>query len=179
MNCKPMVALTVAALSFAPGSHASSDVFLPPFGGAGGQQFVLRCPGNTVLTGVAALVESYVNHIAPVCDNKIMKGAGGRGVKSNAICPNGSVVQRMDMKVLRSPNRLLKEVFLQCVDREKGNETAILALHTPGAFTRGCDAFKGCAWQYPDATQSCSHKRTVGLQGRAEAAIDALGLICN
>lgn len=173
---------TLVALMLTDASQAA-ERFTEPFGGDGGGQFILRCPAGKSVTGVTALVGAYVNNIAPVCDGLKLKGAGGSGKRSDAICPMGSVVGAIGMRLLRSPNRLLKEVVLQCVPRGGGETTASVQLHTAGAFTEGWDMFKGGTGpkdtSYPTKTSTCGSQRIVGLQGRAGDSVDALGLICS
>ncbi len=174
-KCLAIVIVGVSALT--PPAHAQ-ERFTDPFGGDGGQQFVLRCPAGTEVTGVSALVGAYVNNIGPICNGRPMPGAGGRGNPRSASCPNGSIVDQIDAIALRSPNRLLKALGLRCVARGTRQRTAAVPLDTPGAYTT--TSFKQFAFTpgYPTGSMNCAGQSIIGLQGRAGAAVDALGLIC-
>lgn len=163
----------------------AQERFTNPVGGTGGQQYVLRCPSGTLVTGVAALTGAYINNIAPICDGRTMPGAGSNGNQRSAACPLGSAVDKIFIISLRSPNHLLKALELFCVARGSRQATASVRLDTPGVYTapfnpQSLNYFlpRIKAPGYPTATIDCGNRPIIGLQGRAGAAVDALGLIC-
>ena len=174
-KCLAIMIVGVSALT--PPAYAQ-ERFTDPFGGDGGQQFVLRCPVGTEVTGVSALVGAYVNNIGPICNGRPVPGAGGKGNPRSASCPDGSIVDRIDAIALRSPNHLLKALGLRCVARGTRQRTAAVPLDTPGAYTT--TSFKQFVFTpgYPTGSMNCAGQSIIGLQGRAGAAVDALGLIC-
>ena len=101
----------------------------------------------------------------------------------------------MAVTSLRSSNHLLKALVLDCAVRGSEVRTASVALDTPGAFTSPSGPVGNIALfvagpvgairmadnlnkNYPTGTLSCGAKEIIGLQGRAGAAVDAVGLIC-
>jgi hypothetical protein len=169
----------MAACAVTVAAHAQES-FTQSLGGKGGQQFILRCPAGTALTGVSALTGAYVNSIGPICNGRPMSLAGGKGNPRSASCPDGSVVGRMEVGSLRSENHLLKAVGLWCLARGTQQETAVVPLDTPGAYTTPKIPIKGLYWApgYPHGVLNCGAQAIIGLQGRAGAAVDALGLVC-
>ena len=174
---------------------SAQESFTTTLGGSGGQQFIARCPANTLVTGVEAHTGAYVNYIAPLCNGRAIQGGGGPGVKRSASCPAGSVVRSMAVTSLRSSNHLLKALILDCAARGSQTRTASVPLDTPGAFTSPSGPVGNIALfvagpvgaihmvenlnkGYPRGTLSCGAKDIVGLQGSAGAAVDAVGLIC-
>ena len=176
-----MRSLSVLTLGFAMAvvsSVQAQERFTDPVGGAGGQQYIQRCPAGTVLTGVAALTGAYINNIAPICNGRTMPGAGGQGDKRSASCPAGSIVETIDLILLRSPNHLVKALQLFCHAPGTRLQTARVSLDTPGVYTTPYFSLRQVTG-YPSGTMDCGNQSIVGLQGRAGAAVDALGLICS
>jgi hypothetical protein len=172
-----LIASALILASF-PGTVAAQERFTAPFGGRGGQQFIARCPAGAELTGIFAITGAYVNSIAPMCDGRQGPGFGGEGADRRKVeCPKGSVVSSVYMISLRSDNHLLKKVTIDCVSRATRAPTARVDLDTPGRYTRPFTVFNPASG-YPTTTQTCGQQRILGLQGRAGASIDALGLIC-
>lgn len=185
----------IAALLGSSAAASAQETFTEPFGGPGGQQFIARCPANALVTGVEARTGAYVNYIAPMCDGRTIVGAGGGGDRRSAQCPAGSVVRSMAVTSLRSSNRLLKALVLDCAARGSQTRTAAVPLNTPGAFTSPTGALINVALiaagpvgaihlpanfntHYPKGTLTCGSRDIIGFQGRAGASVDALGLIC-
>lgn len=185
----------IAALIGTTLSASAQESFTTPFGGSGGQQFIARCPPNSLVNGVEARTGAYVNYIAPLCDGRAIQGGGGGGDRRSAVCPAGSVVRSIAVTSLRSSNHLLKALILDCAARGSQTRTASVPLDTPGAFTSPTGTLGNIALitagpvgalrmveninkNYPKGTLSCGAKDVIGLQGRAGAAVDAVGLIC-
>ncbi|WP_343626502.1 hypothetical protein [Roseateles puraquae] len=190
-----LLAAGMAALVGASPLARAQETFTPAFGGTGGQQFIARCPAGTQVTGVFARTGAYVNYIAPLCNGQPIAGGGGSGTRRSAACPAGSVVRSMAVTSLRSDNHLLKALVLDCAARGSETRTASVPLNTPGAFTSPTGPIGNIALfvtgpvgalrmmdnvnsHYPKGTLTCDDKAIVGLQGRAGAAVDAVGLIC-
>ncbi|WP_174298845.1 hypothetical protein [Sphingomonas bacterium] len=169
----PMLGLVLA--STAPAQ--AQEWFTDPIGGKGGQQYVLRCPGAAVVTGVSAMTGAYINNVAPICDGRTMPGAGGGGDRRSASCPAGSIVDTIDIILLRSPNHLVKALQLFCVAPGTRLQTARVSLDTPGVYTGPYISLSRVPG-YPSGTMDCANQSIVGLQGRAGDSVDALGLIC-
>ena len=177
MRASTLAAMVGLALSVTPA--AAQERFTDVVGGSGGQQFIARCPANTVVTGVLALTGAYVNGIAPICDGRQGPGFGGSGDKRSAECPAGSSIKTLTIVLLRSDNHLVKNLQLQCADRRTGIDTATVPLSTPGRMTAPwSDGFLTNA-HYPSGVLTCDRQDVVGLQGRSGVSLDALGLICN
>ncbi len=185
----------IAALIGTTLSVSAQESFTTPFGGSGGQQFIARCPANSLVNGVEARTGAYVNYIAPLCDGRAIHGGGGGGDRRSAVCPAGSVVRSIAVTSLRSSNHLLKALILDCAARGSQTRTASVPLDTPGAFTSPTGTLGNIALfatgpvgalrmveninkNYPKGMLSCGAKDIIGLQGRAGAAVDAVGLIC-
>jgi hypothetical protein len=185
----------MAALIGTTFSACAQESFTAPFGGGGGQQFIARCPANSLVNGVEARTGAYVNYIAPLCNGRAIRGGGSGGDRRSAVCPAGSVVRSMAVTSLRSSNHLLKALILDCAARGSQTRTASVPLDTPGAFTSPTGTLGSFALfttgpvgalrmvenintNYPRGTLSCGAKDIIGLQGRAGAAVDAVGLIC-
>jgi hypothetical protein len=196
LSLTPIVHATAVAVFLATSLPASAqETFTPAFGGGGGQQFIARCPANTLVTGVAARTGAYVNYIAPLCDGRAIQGGGGGGERRSAVCPAGSVVRSIAVTSLRSSNHLLKALILDCAARGSQTRTASIPLDTPGAFTSPSGTVGNIALfvsgpvgalrmvdnlnkNYPKGSLSCGSKDIIGLQGRSGDAVDAVGLIC-
>lgn len=171
--------LSLVGFAIAAATPAQAqEWFTDPVGGTGGQQYILRCPAGAVVTGVAALTGAYVNNIAPICDGRTMPGAGGGGDRRSASCPAGSVVDTIDIILLRSPNHLVKALQLFCHAPGTRLQTARVSLDTPGVYTAPLVSIRSVPG-YPSGTMNCANQSIVGLQGRAGASVDALGLICS
>ncbi len=167
---KSIVLMAILAIAV-PLPSTAQERFTPPNGGLGGQQFISRCPSGALLTGIVALTGAYINNIAPVCDGRALRGAGGRGERRSVDCPAGSVIQSVWFISLRSDNHLLKNLNVHCVARGTRIGTADIQLTTPGRFS-------GKLELYPHGNMDCGAQNITGLQGRAGDAVDALGLIC-
>lgn len=171
------VLVSIMVVGGASGARAE-ERFTTPFGGRGGQQFMSRCPAGVELSGISALTGAYVNGIAAICDGRQAAGFGGSGDRRSAECPRGSVVSAIFMVSLRSDNHLLKKVTIDCVSQNGRTPTGQVDLDTSGNYTARYTPYFYRSSGYPTTTQSCGTQRIFGLQGRAGAAIDALGLIC-
>ena len=166
------ISLTIAALP-----SQAEEYFTKAVGGKGGGPFVLHCPAGTLLTGLSSRQGAYINYIAPICNGEERNGSGTPGNKLDAACPAGTYIGNMSVLSLRSRNRLLKAVAVHCNRITDNYETEVIALKSPGEYT---DYFKfnNNSSPYPITAISCGAGRSVGIQGRSGAAVDALGLIC-
>jgi hypothetical protein len=193
IRCKhpvfPAVAiLAVLAMLAMPGPlRASGRVTLPAHGGAGGQPFRNECPEGHYLVGFEARVGAFMDQIAPVCARwasrsgrlehpQVGRAAGGTGGQPwSPRCPVGSVVSSIlfDMTIdgrTRQPAHVDWLTAL-CVEPLSGRDFGTPQPVSPAGLRSRSDPLKGGG--------SCgANERAVGVHGRAQWHVDALGLIC-
>ena len=174
---RALFALVLGLATIASRPAGAQEWFTDPIGGKGGQQYILRCPAGTLLTGVGAMTGAYVNAIAPICNGRLMPGSGARGNPRSASCPAGSIVDTIDIVLLRSPNHLVKALQLFCHPPGSRLQSARVTLDTPGLYTAPFVSLRAVPG-YPSGTMDCAGQSITGLQGRSGDALDALGLIC-
>ncbi len=192
-----VVLLLVMAI-FATGSAFSQERFTETVGGEGGDQYQLRCPKGARLSGVTGLASAWIVRLGPVCDDGSRPGlAGGTaGRPKSASCPQGSFVSKMWVITLRNDAHLVDRLAMECVAfNDRKNITAEITFDTPegGRDTTVADIKKavGTVLLGPlnvltmprrttvrAGTLYCGSDDIVGIQGKAGASLDSLGLIC-
>lgn len=157
------------------------DRFTDTFGGNGGsQQYILRCPAGTLITGVRTKFGAYINNLRPICNGQAINQSAGTdgGTQGDTVCPDGSYAFKFYFVALRSDNHLLKDVGFVCVPFAGGSQTAFVGTNTPGAMTDPID-FLMRDRRYPSKYMDCGGERIVGFQGHSGSSIDQIGLICS
>lgn len=170
-------------------SATAQGVALPAHGGSGGQPFRLECPQDHYLVGFEARHGAWLDRIAPLCARwsgasrrleqaRVGRAVGGMGgVEGSARCPAGTIVSRLNfLMTVDSSTRQPKHV-----DTMGGTCNPALSENAVLIEKRGPSDFleTGGHLDRPRGGGACAPgERAVGIHGRADLHIDALGLIC-
>ena len=175
----PLALATIAMTPYAP----DAPQYFPIVGGSGGSGFTRSCGAGKVLTGFFGRTGMWVDAIGVLCrpvsasgtlgaESTVGSAAGGTGGTSTSVsCASGTVVSGIFIRA----GSFVNSVSITCrkwdaATRKFGGP---LPNTNPGIgrmLTGGSDYTQNCEL----TTQPVN-----GVRGRAAAAVDALGAICN
>ncbi len=175
-----------------------TDVILPPIGGGGGGEFFARCPQGQLLTGVELRAGDDIDAIRPIC----VAAYGPQSVAYRT--PYPSTLPGANRQLACTDYRPYKypvaPVVIGMYIRSEGSTETVNNIHlvcglaasdqsNPGqTLYPGYNVsnppivrFDAPAGDHPgrDGEQYCPNDLVaVGIQGRAGARLDAVGLLC-
>ena len=177
-----LIPLALATISMTPPALDAPQYF-PIVGGSGGTGFTRSCGAGKVLTGLFGREGMWVDAIGVLCrpvnsngtlgaQSTVGSAAGGGGGTSTSVsCGSGTVVSEIFIRA----GSLVNSVSITCRNWDASTRKfgGPLPGNSPGIgrmLTGGADYRHKCEL----ATQPVN-----GIRGRAAAAVDALGAICD
>lgn len=188
LSKRALMSLSLAVVVVAPalpGQGVSPKMPMqrsPVFGGAGGRSFSLSCAPGRVLTGLRARADAFVFAIGITCRPLLPDGAlgpesavgdlvGGSGGSPVAVaCPSGQVIAAVEVRAAT----YLQALEAQCAEWDASRRRfRPRPLHTVSIGAAGATV--------PRHVTRCEFEGQpmVGLWGRAQSLVDALGFVCD
>lgn len=183
------VAATIALVT-SPSQATMTEVF----GGPGGTPFSMSCGSGRYLVGFDAGAGAWIDGVGLICasivsGNKVATSfskrgwAGGKGgSRQEVYCPPGQAVTALGVAHTRGgglQRQYVNTVDIQCQHRQEksgcissGEGCGYLPSEVVGVFVQ-----KGIHYRY-DPLRCPAGEYATGIQGRAGAYVDAIGLIC-
>ncbi|TWS97550.1 hypothetical protein [Reyranella sp. CPCC 100927] len=192
--------LVVAAMATAYCGQvaAETDWSTDAIGGGGGNRVAARCDPGQYLVGVSGRVGDDMDAIAPICArapsggarSDIVRKAGFGGSGGNAreiLCPESApFVRKLEVYAEGARTVVVNTIYADCgpltgaMPRPVAGYNASLSMGGPLYSSPSLlpVIIPGNSSRVRSAVTCPSHMIPVGVQGRAGAMVDALGLIC-
>ena len=182
MHRSMLIPLALATISMTP-SAPDAPQYFPIVGGSGGSGFTRSCGAGKVLTGVFGREGMWVDAIGVLCRPVSSSGTlgaqstvgsaacGGGGTSTSVSCASGTVISEIFVRA----GSLVNAIAITCKKWDAATRKFVGPL--PGS-SPGMGSMSSGGSEY---WQKCelAKQPANGIRGRAAAAVDAIGLICD